>query len=152
MLLHCLNRKETRNEVGNQDAKATVGNRRHWKLARLIVGELPITASRTISQIPLWNAIYYRYTRVHTGRQVVKSANNPQNRKILGEVVQHFREKAGLKQKELAEQLGQTQSFISKWESGQRRIDVLQVCDFCDVVGISLERFLRKLRKELESR
>ena len=81
----------------------------------------------------------------------MKSVNNPQNRKILGEVVQHFREKAGLKQKELAEQLGQTQSFISKWEADHRRIDVLQLTDFCRVVGKTPGRFLAELNKRLSA-
>lgn len=37
------------------------------------------------------------------------------------------RNEAGLTQKQLAEKLGRTQSFISKVESGQRRVDVVLV-------------------------
>ncbi|MCC7304401.1 helix-turn-helix transcriptional regulator [bacterium] len=35
------------------------------------------------------------------------------------------REKAGLTQKQVAQSIGRTQSFISKVESGQRRVDVV---------------------------
>ncbi|MBU1006701.1 MAG: helix-turn-helix domain-containing protein [Candidatus Omnitrophica bacterium] len=37
------------------------------------------------------------------------------------------REQAGLLQEEVAKKLGRTQSYVSKLESGQRRIDIVQV-------------------------
>ena len=36
------------------------------------------------------------------------------------------RQKAGLKQGEVAERIGKTQSYISKIEAGKRRLDILQ--------------------------
>lgn len=37
------------------------------------------------------------------------------------------REQAGLLQEEVAKKLGRTQSYVSKLESGQRRIDIVQI-------------------------
>ena len=43
------------------------------------------------------------------------------------------REKANLKQEDVAKLLGKTQSFISKLESGQRRIDLVQLKTFAKI-------------------
>lgn len=57
---------------------------------------------------------------------------------------------AGLRQVDLAERLGQPQSFVSKYESGERRLDLLEVRRICEAVGITLEEFVRKLEDSLE--
>lgn len=46
------------------------------------------------------------------------------------------RQKAGLTQAQLAERLGKPQSFVSKAERGERRIDVVEFCDFADAIGV----------------
>ncbi|MAT68533.1 MAG: transcriptional regulator [Planctomycetaceae bacterium] len=73
------------------------------------------------------------------------------NRRILGELLRELRESAGLKQSDVASRLQQTQSFVSKWEAGQRRVDVLQLRAFCDAAGVSLGRFVVELESRLES-
>jgi transcriptional regulator with XRE-family HTH domain len=45
---------------------------------------------------------------------------------------------AGLTQGEAARAVGRPQSFVSKCESGERRIDVLELVDFARVYGTSL--------------
>jgi transcriptional regulator with XRE-family HTH domain len=57
--------------------------------------------------------------------------------------------KAGISQKELAEKLNATQSFISKCERGERRIDVLELRIWCDALGLNLSSFIANLDKEL---
>jgi len=52
---------------------------------------------------------------------------------------------AGLTQAEMAKKLGQPQSFVSKYESGERRLDVLELRQVCRACGISLADFIRKL-------
>jgi len=68
--------------------------------------------------------------------------------KILTEVVKSFRHDAGLTQTELAARLERHQSFISNIESGQRRIDVIELHQICNAIGISLMDFVKKLEIE----
>jgi len=52
------------------------------------------------------------------------------------------REDAGLTQQEVASRLGKPQSFVSKCESGERRVDVIELVRFASIYGKSLEFFL----------
>ncbi len=47
--------------------------------------------------------------------------------KALSLLLRGLRHEAGLTQSELAEKLGRPQSFVAKYESGQRRLDVLEL-------------------------
>ena len=49
----------------------------------------------------------------------------------------------------LAEKLGATQSFISKCERGERRIDALELRAFCLAMGVSLTDFVAELERVL---
>ncbi len=53
------------------------------------------------------------------------------------------REKAGLTQDEVARRLGTYASFVSKCESGERRLDVVELAALCRLYGIDLLDFLR---------
>lgn len=59
------------------------------------------------------------------------------------------RQRARLTQSELAERIGRTQSFLSKCERGERRVDVLELRTFCGGMGISLATFIKRLEKSL---
>ena len=52
------------------------------------------------------------------------------------------RRKAGMTQEQLATRLGQTQSFISKCERGERRLDIVEVRAICSALGTSLGDFV----------
>jgi len=52
---------------------------------------------------------------------------------------------AGLRQADLAERLRKPQSFVSRYESGERRLDVLELWQICAVLGVSLAEFVRQL-------
>jgi len=64
---------------------------------------------------------------------------------ILLALLKAVRTGAGLTQAEMAQKLGQPQSFVSKYESGERRLDVLELRQVCRASGISLADFIRKL-------
>ena len=59
------------------------------------------------------------------------------------------RERAGLTQEEVARRLGQTQSWVSKCERGERRIDVLELRAFCRAFEVSFVGFVKKLDRSL---
>ena len=53
---------------------------------------------------------------------------------------------AGLRQTDVAKKLGKPQSFVSNYESGERRLDLLELQVVCEVVGIKVGILLDDLR------
>jgi transcriptional regulator with XRE-family HTH domain len=51
----------------------------------------------------------------------------PEEHKAVGKILAEFRKKAGLRQQDLAARLNKPQSFVSSYEAGQRRVDVLEL-------------------------
>lgn len=69
--------------------------------------------------------------------------------KILQALLRERRKSMGLKQIELADRLGVPQSFVSKYESGERRLDALELREVCAMLGMSLPEFVKELEKRL---
>ena len=69
------------------------------------------------------------------------------NKRLL-ELLREKRVDAGLRQSELARRLGQPQSFVSKYESGERRLDVLELRQICQALGITLVDFVTDLESD----
>ena len=67
---------------------------------------------------------------------------------LLG-LLKEMRLEAGLRQVDLAEKLHVPQSMISKYEVGERRLDLLELRDICAALGSSLVEFVRELEKRL---
>jgi transcriptional regulator with XRE-family HTH domain len=61
-----------------------------------------------------------------------------------------LREKARLTQKDVARRLGQPQSFVSKYESGERRLDLLELREVCEALGIPLTNFVKRFEQRLK--
>ncbi len=59
------------------------------------------------------------------------------------------RKRGKLTQIDLAERIAETQSFVSKCERGERRLDVLELREFCTAFGITLTTFIERLEKRL---
>ena len=79
-----------------------------------------------------------------------KSIHTAQHKQMLA-ILRQIRLEAGLTQTQLAERLNTDQTVISKIESGERRVDVIELREICKAVGITLEGFVRKLEKSLKS-
>lgn len=54
------------------------------------------------------------------------------------------RKAAGVTQVELAERLGKPQSFVSKVERGERRLDVIEFCQVAEALGHNPARLLQE--------
>ena len=52
------------------------------------------------------------------------------------------REASGLTQLEVARRLGHNQSWVSKKESGERRMDPVELCEFAKLYGLPIHAFL----------
>jgi len=63
--------------------------------------------------------------------------------RMLVERLKKARKEAGLDQEAVAKLLGVTQSYISKMESGQRRIDIVQLKRFAKVYRKKIDYFIK---------
>ena len=59
------------------------------------------------------------------------------------------RRASGVTQIDVAERLGETQSFVSKCERGERRLDVIELRAFCQAIGVPFKRFVDMLEQAL---
>jgi transcriptional regulator with XRE-family HTH domain len=75
--------------------------------------------------------------------------NSPSDQACLRRLLREIRREAGVRQADLAKALKQPQSFVSKYESGERRLDVLELRGVCHVLGIPLQDFIDRLEKTL---
>jgi transcriptional regulator with XRE-family HTH domain len=65
-------------------------------------------------------------------------------------VLRDTRRRAGLTQTEFAEKIGETQTFVSKCERGERRVDVIELRTFCQAFGVSLGQFVSTLERAIK--
>ncbi len=73
---------------------------------------------------------------------MLKSIYSKEQRYLVARL-REAREKANLTQKEIAHLFGVTQSFISKVESGQYRIDVIQLSKFAKIYKKKITFFIK---------
>ena len=59
------------------------------------------------------------------------------------------RKTAGLTQHQLAKRLRRPQSFVAKYEGGERRIDVLEFVTICRAIGADSSKPLKSLKKSI---
>lgn len=64
--------------------------------------------------------------------------------KYLVEQLKKARREAGLDQKQVAELLGKSQSYVSKVESGQRRVDIVQLKKLAEIYKKDLNFFIMR--------
>jgi ribosome-binding protein aMBF1 (putative translation factor) len=76
-----------------------------------------------------------------------KSVTSPLQKKLTDMLVEQ-RLKAGLRQVDLAKKLGVYQSWVTHLESGQRRIDVVELIELGRTIGFDAATLVRKLSKE----
>lgn len=68
---------------------------------------------------------------------------------VLLSLLKKYRDEAGLTQAQCSKALGRPQSFMSDVESGTRRLDVVQVRDLCNVLGVKLTKLAIDLEELL---
>jgi ribosome-binding protein aMBF1 (putative translation factor) len=65
----------------------------------------------------------------------------------LRAVLKELRTERGLGQEELAKRVKLTQSMVAKIESGERRLDVIELTRWCDALGITLMDFVARFER-----
>lgn len=71
---------------------------------------------------------------------------------IVLRLIKEARDKSGITQEQLAKRLKQSQSFVSKIERGDRRIDIVQLRTLCKIYGVPLLDFVQQLEESLTTR
>src|SRR3954447_3803096 len=70
---------------------------------------------------------------------------------VLQSLLRQIRKGAGLTQEQLAEALGEPQSFVSKYESGERRLDLIELRQLCRAVGVTLLELVTRFEEQLRT-
>lgn len=65
----------------------------------------------------------------------------------LQRLLRQLRLSAGLRQEDVAEALGKPQSFVSKYETGERRLDLVELREICGALGITLSDFVKRFEE-----
>ena len=76
---------------------------------------------------------------------------NPKDYKVVGSVLAAARVDADLTQSEIAKRLKKPQSFVSSYERGQRRIDVLELLAIATALGLRPTDILAEVLKRLRA-
>ena len=69
---------------------------------------------------------------------------------VLRSLLRAIRKEAGISQTELATRLGVPQSFVSKIESGERRIDIVELHRICAALECSLGHVIALFERNLD--
>lgn len=66
-------------------------------------------------------------------------------------LLKQVRQEAGLTQSQLAAKLGESQPYVSKYETGEQRLDLLEIEQICDAVGVGLITFMKRYLDDAKS-
>ena len=77
-------------------------------------------------------------------RKLVKSVHSTEHAEFCAEMIA-ARKKAGLTQEALASRLKRPQSFVAKYEGGERRLDVTEFLTVAKAIGADPLRLIKRL-------
>jgi len=79
-------------------------------------------------------------------RKLGKSVHSADHERFCRLMIQ-ARKSAGLTQQKLANRLGRNQSFVAKFEGGERRLDVVEFLAVAAAIGDDPIRILRAMKR-----
>ena len=82
------------------------------------------------------------------GTLVDKSIHNEKYKTALS-LIKKARIDAGITQIELAHRLNETQTFISKCERGERRLDIIELREFCIAIQLNFIDFVKAIEERI---
>ncbi|MER9794165.1 helix-turn-helix transcriptional regulator [Mesorhizobium sp. M0213] len=74
-----------------------------------------------------------------------KSLRSPRHQRFLTQLIS-LRKAKGMTQAQVAEKLGRPQSFVAKYEGGERRLDIIEFLDVTAVLDADPCEILLSLR------
>jgi len=81
----------------------------------------------------------------------VKKSLYSAEQRVLQDLLRRLRTEAGLRQEEVAARLKTYQTFVSKYEAGERILDLPELGQVCEALGITLGDFVAKYEQELRN-
>lgn len=75
---------------------------------------------------------------------IMKSLRTPEHKTLIALLVA-AREKAGLTQQQLASQLRRPQSYVAKYEGGERRLDVVEFIELARALDLEVGKAVREV-------
>jgi transcriptional regulator with XRE-family HTH domain len=82
---------------------------------------------------------------LYRSARMPKSLRSPRQRRLQA-LLARLRKAEGLTQAEVAELLGRPQSFVAKYEGGERRLDVIEFLEVTEALRADPSDILTKLR------
>lgn len=76
------------------------------------------------------------------------TSTHTQRYKKFCQLLAEARIKKGLTQTQVAAKLGKPQSYVSKYESGERRLDVVEFLDVAKALKIEIKKLFQNLPNE----
>jgi transcriptional regulator with XRE-family HTH domain len=73
-----------------------------------------------------------------------RSSRKQRERKILLDLLRELRKHEDVTQNQMAKAIGVKQAFVSKYETGERRLDFLDLVAICEVLGMSIVKFAER--------
>ena len=80
---------------------------------------------------------------------MVKTLGSRRHKTLISTLIAK-REAAGLTQTELAAALGEYQSFVARLESGERRVDVVELIQLAHILKFDAAEVVREIEREEE--
>ena len=77
---------------------------------------------------------------------MAKGIHDERYRALIGELIR-LRKAKGVSQVELAGRLAKRQQFVSKYEGGERRLDVVELLDILEALDLDWREILRPYTK-----
>jgi ribosome-binding protein aMBF1 (putative translation factor) len=81
--------------------------------------------------------------QVHEGRSLAKGIGDERYRQLIAELVS-ARRTLNLSQKTLGRRLGAHQQFVSRYETGERRLDVVEFCEIASELNLDPVDLVRR--------
>jgi len=69
---------------------------------------------------------------------------------FLCKLLKELRKENNLTQVQLASKMCRRQAYVSKYELGERRLDLLEIYDICSACGITLAELFERIEPELK--
>ena len=74
----------------------------------------------------------------------VKTIHNKRHKRLVEAIISK-RKEAGIRQVQLAKKLKRSQTWIARLESGERRIDVIELVDLADAIGFDAAAMVKSI-------